>query len=150
MGTEATSMRAGRAVGGIRRALTLVESIATIVVVSIAVPPIMISMRDAATRVVDPIQSDRARWLAAEKLEDIIADRHSTTRGYAYVTNANYAAEASVSGFANFARSVSVAETGADLSSAGTGYKRVTVTVSWSDARGVGRSLAVATVVTDY
>jgi hypothetical protein len=128
----------------------MVEAIAAIVVLAIAVPPAMWAIREAHVQRVNPRMASTARWLAVEKIEDAIADRHSTTRGYAYVVNANYATESPVSGFAGFTRSVSVTETGADLLSAGTGYKRVVVTVSWTDATSTSRSLTLTTVVTDY
>ncbi len=133
-----------------RRALTLVEAIIAVVVVSVAAPPMLIAVRDSSVRRVDPIMADRARWLAGEKLEDIIADRHSTVRGYTYVTANNYPSESAVSGFSNFARAVTIAETGASLSGTGTGYKRATVTVTWRDSRGQNRSLALSTIVTSY
>lgn len=68
----------------------------------------------------------------------------------AYLQASNYPAEASVPGFAGFARAVALVQTGPDLASAGTGYCRVTVTVSWTDGRAQARSLALATVLTDY
>lgn len=108
-------------------------------------------MREAGRKRSDPILASRARWLAKEKLEDIIADRHSSSRGYAYVVNANYAAEASVSGFTNFARSVAITEGNATLvAGSGTGFKTATVTVTYRDGANVLRTLSVATVVTDY
>ena len=57
------------------RALTLVEALVAIVVVAIAAPPMLLAMRDASLRRATPILADRARWLASEKLEDLIADR---------------------------------------------------------------------------
>lgn len=90
-----------------------------------------------------------ARWLAVEKLEDVIADRHSATRGYSYLISGNYAVEWTVTGFPAFGRSVAFVQTAADLSTPGAGYKRCTVTVTWTD-QGAARSLAVATVLTDY
>ena len=98
----------------------------------------------------DPVQVSRARWLATEKLEDIIADRHSGTRGWGYVAASNYPAEPSISGFAGFSRSVSINETDATLSTAGLGYKTVTVSVGFVDGKGASRSYSLATVVTDY
>ncbi len=92
----------------------------------------------------------RARWLATEKLEDVIADRHSTTRGYDYLISGNYPPEAAVSGFPQFSRSVTLTETEADLVSAGTGYLTVEVAVGWTDTQGVGRTLEVSTVLTEY
>ncbi len=131
-------------------AFTLIEAIIAVTVLSLAVPAMFWAVRDAQAKRADPIVMSRARWLANEKLEDVIADRHSTTRGYAYVVNANYAAESSVTSFPGFTRSVSISETAANLASAGTGYKTITVTVGFLDAKGATRSLALSAVVTSY
>lgn len=133
-----------------RTGFTLIETIIAVVVLSIAVPSMLWSIQAAHKQRIDPMRTSKARWLAQEKLEDIIADRHSTTRGYSYVITGNYPAETPVSGYAAFNRSVTVSETAADLVSAGTGYKKATVTVTWNDSKGQSRSLALATVVTDY
>jgi len=132
-----------------RRGFTLIEAILAVIVLSIAMPAMLWSIRDSTRRRADPILLSRARWLAAEKLEDCIADAHSATRGYAYVINANYAAEAPVSGFTGMNRSVSVVETAPQFV-AGTGWKTVTVTVAYTDGQGASRSLALTTVVTSY
>ena len=136
---------------GRRGAFTLIEAITAVVLLSLAVPGLIVAIGAAESGRIAPILTSRARWLAAEKLEDIIADRASASRGYAWIAGANYPAESSVAGFAGFSRSVAISETGADLSTAGTGYKKVTVTVTWTDpVRGQARALAVATVLTDY
>jgi Tfp pilus assembly protein PilV len=132
------------------RAFTLIEAIVSVVILATAVPGMMLAVREAHRDRASPVLASKARWLATEKLEDIIADRHSTTRGYAYLVNSNYAAESSISGSPGFTRSVAISETAANLVSAGTGFKKVTVTVNWTDARGGARSLAIATVLTDY
>ena len=126
------------------------EAIVAIVVLSLAVPSMVWAIRMAHNGRVDPVQASRARWLASEKLEDVIADRNSTTRGYSYVVTANYPSEGSISGFPGFTRSVAITETGANLVSAGTGYKRVVVTVSYTGAAGTPRAMALSTVVTEY
>jgi hypothetical protein len=126
------------------------ETVAAIVVLTLAVPPMLLSIREAAGQRAGPTLSSLARWLATERLEDVIADRHSATRGYAWVVSGNYPAEAQVPGFANFSRSVSVVETAADLVTPGIGYKRVTVTVGWTDPKAGATSLALATILTDY
>jgi prepilin-type N-terminal cleavage/methylation domain-containing protein len=133
-----------------RRGFTLIEGVAAIVILATAVPPMLWAIRQATGHRVNAVLASRARWLTVEKLEDVVADRHSTTRGYAYLTAANYAAEASVTGFPQFSRSVAFAEKGADLATAGTGYMKVTVTTSYNDAAGVSRSVAISTVITDY
>jgi prepilin-type N-terminal cleavage/methylation domain-containing protein len=132
-----------------RRAFTLIEAIAAIVILSVAMPGMFWALRDATVRRYDPVQMAKARWLAQEKLEDIVADRHSTSRGYSYVLTAAYAAEKPVSGFAGFTRSVAVSETGANFA-VGTGWKTVTVTVTYNDGRNVSRSVALSTIVTSY
>lgn len=132
-----------------RRGFTLVETIAAIVILSVAVPGMLWALREAHRKRISPVNISKARWLATEKLEDIIADRHSTTRGYGYVVNSNYPAEVSVTGFTQFGRTVAITETGASLSGAGTGYKTVTVTVLWNEESS-SRSMAISTVLTDY
>jgi prepilin-type N-terminal cleavage/methylation domain-containing protein len=133
-----------------RRGFTLIEAAAAIVILSIAIPPMLWSVRQSHIQRVNPMMASKARWLATEKLEDIIADRHSSTRGYTYLINGNYPAETPVSGFTGFSRSVAFTETTANLVSAGTGYKRATVTVSWTDATSTVRSLALGTIITEY
>lgn len=134
----------------VRRGFTLIEAILAMVILATAVPPMLWAIRDAQRKQAGPVLLSRARCLATEKLEEVIADRHSTTRGYAWIQTSRYPAESPVSGFPGFGRTVSIAETGATLSGAGTGYKTVTVTVSWTDGMGTARSFAVSTVVTDY
>jgi len=133
-----------------RCGFTLIETIAAIVILAAAIPPLMFAIREAHHQRVDPVLTSRARWLATEKLEDIIADRHSTTRGYDYLIEANYPDEDSVPGYANFSRTVSFNATEADLSTAGEGYMNVTVEVGWIDGGGTARTLSVSTVLTEY
>jgi Tfp pilus assembly protein PilV len=131
-------------------AFTLIEAVIAIVILSIAIPTMLYAVREVHHKRVGPVMTSRARWLAVEKLEDIIADRHSSTRGWSYVASGNYPAEGSLTGFPGFARSVLINETGVSLSGSGTGYKTVTVTVKWTDSGAVPRSLALSTVLTDY
>lgn len=134
-----------------RSGFTLVEAVCAIVIISVALPGMYWAMRDAQTKRADPVLANRARLLAQERLEDIIADRHSSTRGYAYVVSGNYASEPAVTGFTNMARSVTITESGANLvAGSGTGYKTVAVTVSFRDGRNTSRTLTLSTVLTDY
>ncbi|MCX5688430.1 MAG: type II secretion system protein [Planctomycetota bacterium] len=139
----ATRVRAGRA-------FTLIECVVAIVILGVATPGMFMALRAAANNSMAGIQASRARWLIQDKLEDIIADRHSASRGYSYLTSSNYPAEATIPGYPGFSRSVTLAATNAGLSAAGTGYLKVTVTVSYSDWNATSRSLSVATVLTDY
>ncbi len=133
-----------------RCAFTLIETIALIVVLSAALPPTLFAIREAALDRASPVMASRARWLATAKLEDVIADRHSTTRGYDYLQSANYPAETSVTEAPDFSRSVTLIETEADLTTPGEGCMIVTVTVSWSDPKRGSRSLSILTVLTEY
>ncbi len=126
------------------------EVVATIVVIGLAAPALLIAVRDATVRRASNQQQIIARWLVCEKLEDVVADRHSATRGWSYIATANYPAEATVNGFVAFARTTTITETGSDLASPGNGYRTVTVTVTYRDAREGTKSIAIATVLTDY
>lgn len=144
--TPPTAKRPERA---FRPGLTLIEAVATVVIIAIAAPAVMWAMARGHDLRIGPVMVNRARFLAAERLEEVLADRFNTARGYTYVQTSNYTAENAVTGFAGLSRTTSVSETGASLSGSGTGYKTVTVTVGWFDRRGA-RSLKLSTVVTDY
>lgn len=133
-----------------RQGFTLIEAIAAVVILGVAIPPMLWAVQEAQAHRLTPLMVTTARWLAAEKLEDVIADRFSPTRGYDYVIAANYPAEAAVASFPAFRRTVTIAETGADLVSPGTGYKTVTVQLTWTDAMRVSRTFTLKTVLTKY
>ncbi|MBY0395088.1 MAG: hypothetical protein K2X91_01295 [Thermoleophilia bacterium] len=128
----------------------MLEIVATTVLIGTAAPALLTAVRDATTRRASVQQQVVARWLACEKLDDITADRHSATRGWTYITAGNYPAEPSITGFPAYTRSVAITDTSSDLTTAGNGYRKVTVTVSYSDAQLGARSLQLATVFTDY
>jgi prepilin-type N-terminal cleavage/methylation domain-containing protein len=131
---------------------TIIETLAAVVILTIAVPPMLWAINAAHVQRVDPVMTSRARWLAVEKLEDIIADRNSSTRGFSYLTAGNYPAEGAVTGFAAFSRTVTLLETDADLVSTvgNLGYMNIDVAVTWKDGTATSRTLTIATVVTDY
>jgi prepilin-type N-terminal cleavage/methylation domain-containing protein len=133
-----------------RRGFTLVEAVAAIVILAVAVPPMLWAIRSAHVQRVNPILASRARWAAVEKLEALIRDRHSSTRGYAYLLPGNYPPEDPVPSAAGFRRETQLTETGADLVTPGTGYMQARVVVSWTDGGGAPRSFAVETVLTEY
>ena len=135
-----------------RTGFTIMETVAAIVMLSIAVPPMVNALNEGHTQRVNPVLASTARWLAVEKLEDVIADRHSTTRGWSYLVPGNYGAESPVTGFTGFDRTVTLTEYQADLTTADTdgGYMVVDVAVSWTDATATARTLTVSTVLTEY
>ena len=95
-----------------------------------------------------PARFCTARWLAANKLEDIIADR--ACQGYAHLVAANYPAEPTITGYPGFSRSVALTETGPNLVTPGAGYMSVTVTVTFTDGMGVSRSYPLSRIQTKY
>jgi prepilin-type N-terminal cleavage/methylation domain-containing protein len=132
------------------RGFTLVEAIIAIVVLSIAMPAMLWTLRESTAERVDPVMLTRARWLAAERLEMLTADRHSATRGYAFIAAGNYLDEASISGFPGFTREVDITVVGPRLQAGGTGYKLATVRVAWTDTRQQPRTLELSTVFAEY
>ena len=121
-----------------------------IVVLAVAFPPMLWSIRRGHAARVTPARFSIARWLAINKMEDIIADRACATRGYAYLAASHYPSESAITGFPGFTRSVAFAETGPDLVSAGAGYMKVTVTVTFADGMGNTRSHHLSSIQTDY
>ncbi|MFN7020377.1 MAG: hypothetical protein ACK4WH_03490 [Phycisphaerales bacterium] len=134
----------------VRRGFTLIDAVMAIVVAAIALPPVLWAIRGARLSFAEPVMLERARWLAAEKIEHIVADRHSSARGYPYIVGSNYNPENEVSGFPGFARSVSIVETDVGLSGPGVGYKTVTVTVTYTGSNGAKKSFLLATALTEY
>lgn len=67
-----------------RRAFTLVEAIAVIVVMGVAVPGLAFTLIDAARVRASAEQSERAVWLAGAALETVIADAHSDAPGLGF------------------------------------------------------------------
>ncbi|MCI0650602.1 MAG: hypothetical protein L0Z55_01825 [Planctomycetes bacterium] len=110
-----------------------------IVILAIALPPLLFAFSEGARDAVLAEKQTISAFLAQQKLEEIVADRHAAGRGYGYLASANYAAESPVAGFASFSRSVSFSEVqAADLATAqsGSGYKKAVVTVDYTGPTG--------------
>ena len=139
-----------------RPGFTLIETIAAIVILAVAVPPMLWAVTESQRQRINPMLTSRARWLAVEKIEDVIADRHSTTaRGYAWVVGGgDYVVEnpGDIPGYSGFSRQVWLEETKADLADTNPplGYLKVKVTVGWVDAKGNNQTLNIWTVLTEY
>ncbi len=132
-----------------QRGFTLIEAIIAIIVIGTTMPAMLWALGQASMDRVSPVQASTARWLAMEKLEDVLADRSDVDRGYTYIVASNYPDESSVSGFTDYARSVAIVETDASFTPGGTGVKKVKVTVSWVHHDGQTHSVSLSTVVTD-
>ena len=116
-----------------RRGVSLIELIAVIVILGVAMPPMMMTLGESQRRRASPVLADTARWLASERLEEILADRFSLERGLEFVAPENYPSESPVAGFNAFSRRVLIEERGTDLQPGGKGAVLVTVEVSWTD-----------------
>ncbi len=132
------------------RAFTLIETIAAIVIIAVAVPPMLWAIQETHISRANPVLASRARWLAVSKLEDAIADRHSLTRGYPWLVTGNYPDEGTISGYPGFSRKVVLTETEADLVTPGSGYMIVDVEVTWTDAAQILQTLSISTVLTRF
>lgn len=135
-----------------RRGFTLIETVAAIIILAVAVPAMLWAVTEAHQRRANPVMVTTARWLAIEKLEDTIGDRHSLAVGYGALAGGS---DTPVPGYPGFNRTTTVTQHGAwdnvtTSWSAGTGYKTITVVVQWTDSDGDTMSLSINTVVTDY
>lgn len=135
-----------------RRGFTLVEAIAALVLLGVTVPPLVMALSTSSLRRGDAVLASRARWIASERLEQVLADRYSAARGYAWVITSNYPAESTLAGRPGFSRTTTITEVAADLTTAqaGSGIKLATTTVSYTTSRRVTASFSMSTVLTNY
>lgn len=132
-----------------RRSLTIVEVAMAVVILGGALVPLVGAFSEAARATIGPVEASTAAFLVTERMEQIVAARYRSAGGYANVVAGSFPNEASVSSFTAFARSVTVQEVAADLTTpqSGSGIKKVTVTVTW---QGGARQVAVCRVFTDF
>ncbi|HEU4724278.1 MAG TPA: hypothetical protein VFU59_03170 [Candidatus Eisenbacteria bacterium] len=114
---------------GAARGFTLIEVVILIVVAGIAILPLAMLFATTSIRSSDARSASVAAQLAQAKLEEITADRNASTRGFAYVTGANYPPETPIPAFTAFQRSVAVAP---DSTYDGVTFHTVSVTVTTS------------------
>ena len=132
-----------------RPAYALVELVVVIVLVGLSIPFFMTLFSEAARTSARPDLHLVALNLAREKLEILSADKHNPSRGYAYLTAANYPDESPVSGFL-MNRTVSftdVASTDLSTVQSGSGFRKALVTVSWQNG---GERAELVTVFTRH
>jgi hypothetical protein len=130
----------------IRRCTTIIEIVAAMVILSIALPPLVGAFTEASMQSIHPSNATVAAFLVTERMEEIVAARYSGSGGYAGVY-AEASASTPVSGFPAFSRQVEVTPTDANLQTVGSdiGYAKVRVTVTWSD-----REIRIERMFTDY
>lgn len=110
-----------------RRGASLFELVMVILIIGAGVVPILGAYREAARQGPRGELQTRAAFLAAEKMEEILADRHSPSRGFAWLLPASYPAETAIAGFPGFRRDTAV---GPDVAVDGVTVRPVTVSVS--------------------
>ena len=128
---------------------SLVELIAIIVVLAVGIVSLLQVFGTATRTISNNVDGQLGAQLAQERAEQVLADRRNPARGYTYVKTANYPAEASVTGFANYARSTAISNlAGGACANAvtNTTCKQVVVTVT----RGGQKVGEVALMVADY
>ncbi|MHB8483677.1 MAG: prepilin-type N-terminal cleavage/methylation domain-containing protein [Nitrospiria bacterium] len=117
-----------------QRGFTLIEILMTIVLLAVITSGLMAMFTTFSQSNGDPSVVTQATELAQETLDQIIADKENSARGFNYVVNANYPAENPVTGFPGFNRSVNIVFVnpgGLNTPVAGpTNYKNVTVSVT--------------------
>jgi Tfp pilus assembly protein PilV len=91
-----------------REGTSLFELVLVIVLIGVGIVPILATFREAAQRSPLSELQTRAAFLAAERMEEIIADRLSAARGYTWITAANYPVETSIAGFPGFTRTTTI------------------------------------------
>ena len=144
------------------KGFTLIETIITLVVLSIAAVGVLSVFTVGIKGSANPLVVEQAVQLAQEKMDTIIGDRMNApptgTRGFGWIVPGNYNASPGVAvpGFSGFTRSESIyCVTAADLNTSigapggagcASGYTHVTVTV----ANALIGSVSVETIVTNY
>ncbi len=116
--------------------MTILELVAAIVLLGITVPPVLHFFAESLQKSLRPERQTQASFLAAEKMEEIVADRHSTDRGYEYLKNAHYPEEELENGFSRTVSCTEVSSSDLSTSDDGSGYLKVVVTVQPGDETG--------------
>ncbi|RIK68837.1 MAG: hypothetical protein DCC65_01510 [Planctomycetota bacterium] len=133
-----------------KQGVTIIEVVMAIVILSIALPPMIVAFAEAAVQSIQPADMTVASFLAIDRMEEVIARRFRDTEGYEELTVptiAGFPDEDPVSGFPRFRRTVRVAYVDRELSPAAAdeGYKKVVVTVAWD-----AESLEIERVFADF
>ena len=131
------------------RAMTIIEVVTAVVILSVGLPPLVKSFADSPMQSYLPVNSTIASFLATERMEQIIARRYRNETGYDALTAANFPTESPVTGFPRFTRSVTFSEVTSSLASSGSavGYRKVRVTVTWQPNNA---SMSVERVFADF
>lgn len=132
-----------------QKGFSLLENILATVLVSVGLLGGMATMQNASINTMNGDMSSIATQLANEKIEIILADKQFN--GYDAVSTGDHDVESFSGQLQGFQRVVTVSEVDPDdliTPSAGSGMKRVIVTVNWGNKD--HQKVIVSTLVTDY
>lgn len=119
-----------------RNGFTLIETILTLLIIGIGLFGIMALYNNLSYQLYSTDMKVVAAEIAQQKMEQLLAQKAM----HGYVSIVSQPAEAVVSGPTTFSRSTTVEyvnPTTMAVSAVDTGYKRITVTVTWSGSAGV-------------
>lgn len=138
------------------KGFTLIETIITLVVLSVAALGVLAVFSASITTSADPLLTSQATQLAQERIDTIMGDRRNPALGYAQIIPAKYPAENPVTGFAGFSRTTliyCVLATDLDTDQGvgfpppcASGYAHVRVTVSHATLG----NISIDTIVANY
>lgn len=133
-----------------RRSATIIEAVAAVVILGVALPPLMQAFGEGTRQSIYPTNATIASFLAIERMEEVIARRFKSSTGYADLTATNFPDESPVSGFSRFNRTVTFSEVTSSLAPSGSavGYRKARVTVTWT--AGGGGVLVIERVFADF
>lgn len=131
------------------KGITLLESVLGIMILAVGYLGLLPMMTNATAKTLNNDKYVIGSYLANDKMESIIADKNF--KGYASVTGANYPNENLNSSNPGYTRKTTITEVSkADLAtpSAGSGYKKVEVQVTWGTTG--ADQYVLTTLVTNY
>lgn len=133
-----------------KQGFTLIESMLTIVIISIGLFGLMALYHNSARSIIDGDINLMSTYLAQERIEQLVSDK--VAYGYAYVINTNYTTtESIVLGNNLFTRSFNIYEVDkSDLITPldDSGFKRIDMTVTWGTA--ADQNIVISTILTNY
>jgi Tfp pilus assembly protein PilV len=121
-----------------QKGLSMLEAVLGVLVISVGFLGMIPLMTSATANTLSSDHNVTSTFLGEELAETLIADKRF--RGYNYIVNANYPAQQMTGNLSQYRRSVNITEVNAtDLTTpqAGSGYKRIDVTVTWNSTQSV-------------
>ena len=113
---------------------TLPEVVLILVIAAVAVLPLGMLFANSSIRSSEARNATVMAQLAQAKMEEIAADKSSSSRGFSYLIAANYPAENPVAAFSGHSRSVAFAP---DSVYDGVTFRTVSVTVAFASVPSV-------------